>query len=173
MGETLKLFKIIWKSYCTISNIYIVTARKRRLCFYTCLSVHGGEYLGRVHPSWAGTLPGRYPPGQVHPQGRHTPLGRYTPTTVHAGIRSISGRYASHWNAFLFVGFCSGSLCFRICRFFSGNICSIWWCFGFNQPPHCSELNCGAFSWNFMMVCQGFHKTPLVAKKQRFLKQLC
>ena len=67
----------------------------------------------QVHP------PGRYnPPQQVQPPpGRYTPLagtplGRYTPrqvppqasTTppkVHAGIRSTSGRYASHWNAFL------------------------------------------------------------------------
>ena len=57
------------------------TTRKqslRRLCFHRCLSVHRGEYLGR------------YPPGQVHP-----------PATVHAGIRSTSGWYASHWNAFL------------------------------------------------------------------------
>ena len=122
MGETLKLFKIIWKSYCTISNIYIVTARKRslrRLCFYTCLSVHGGEYLGRYTPpgqvhSRAGTPPGRYTPRAGTPPWAGTP-----PTTVHAAIRSISGRYASHWNAFLFVGFfCSGSLCFRICSFF-------------------------------------------------------
>ena len=90
-----------------------------------CLSTGGGS-------TWAGTpLLGRYTPGQVPPRagtpsGQVHPLGRYTPTTVHAGIRSISGRYASHWNAFLFVGFfCSGSLCFRICSFFSGNICSI------------------------------------------------
>ena len=49
-------------------------------------------------------------PGQVHPPGRYTPPpwagtsppDRYTPATVHAGIRSTSGWYASHWNAFLF-----------------------------------------------------------------------
>ena len=58
-----------------------ITTRKRslrRLCFYTCLSVHGGS-------TWGGT-----------------PLGRYTLATVHSGIRSTSGRYASHWNVFLF-----------------------------------------------------------------------
>ena len=33
------------------------------------------------------TPPGQTPPGQTPP--------------VHAGIRSTSGRYASHWNAFL------------------------------------------------------------------------
>ena len=93
-----------------------------------------GEYLGRyprqvhpptgthprqVQPPWAGTPPlGRYTPrpqcmlgyGQ-QPQTGTTPLSRYTPpgqvhppATVHAGIRSTSGRYASHWNAFLFSG---------------------------------------------------------------------
>ena len=62
-------------------------------------SVHSGEYLGRYPPPparytpLAGTPPGRYTaPGQVHP-----------PATVHAGIRSTSGRYASHWNAFLYA----------------------------------------------------------------------
>ena len=42
---------------------------------------------------------GRYAP-QVG-----TPASRYSPhpqATVHAGIRSTNGRYASHWNAFLF-----------------------------------------------------------------------
>ena len=42
----------------------------------------------------------------IHPLGRHPPaqcmLGYTPPRTVHAGIRSTSGRYASHWNAFLF-----------------------------------------------------------------------
>ena len=32
-----------------------------------------------------------------------TPLVRHSPCAVHAGIRSTSGRYASHWNAFLFI----------------------------------------------------------------------
>ena len=36
--------------------------------------------------TWAGTPPGRYPPGQVHPSWAGTP-----PATVHAGIRSTSG----------------------------------------------------------------------------------
>ena len=111
-----------------VFNCNIFTARKRslrRLCFNTCLSVHGGrEYLGRYPP-------GRYTPRQVHPQagtpqaGTHTLsryiphppptpgrcpqqvhlLGRYTPPShsawVHAGIRSASGRYASNCNALL------------------------------------------------------------------------
>ena len=82
------------------------------------------------HPLWQ-ALPlgrhplGRHPPAQcmlgyTHPcpvhAGIHIPLPSacwdthnplpsaccYTPScTVHAGIRSISGRYAFHWNAFL------------------------------------------------------------------------
>ena len=47
--------------------------------------------LGR-HPSWADTLPRQTP----HP-GRH-PLGRHTPPDGHC-----SGRYASYWNAFLYL----------------------------------------------------------------------
>ena len=45
----------------------------------------------QVHPL-AGTTshPTGTPPGQVHP-----------PAKVHAGIRSTSGRYVSHWYAFL------------------------------------------------------------------------
>ena len=62
-------------------------------------------------PSWADT-----PPGQTLPR-RHTPVGRHHPPPsacwdthplpsacwdTPPGIRSTSGRYASHWNAFLF-----------------------------------------------------------------------
>ena len=79
---------------------FITTCKRslRRLCFYTCLSIHRGSTwagasragtpLGtcqQVHhplagtPPRAGTPPGRYipqagtPPGQVHPLGRYTP----------------------------------------------------------------------------------------------------
>ena len=58
--------------------------------------------------TWASTPPGRYiplgkyTPGQVHPQAG-TSLAQVHPlATVHAGIWSTSGRYASHWNAFLY-----------------------------------------------------------------------
>ena len=76
----------------------VITARKqslRRLCFYTCLSVHRGEgeYLGRytprqVHPpDQVHPLDQVHPPwDQVHPLGpgtppwtRYTPQTRYTP----------------------------------------------------------------------------------------------
>ena len=63
-------------------------------CDFTgvCLSTEGGGglphcMLGYTHTT---TPVGRQPPSQ----GRH-PL-----CAVHAGIRSTSGRYASHWNAF-------------------------------------------------------------------------
>ena len=75
---------------------------------------------GQVHPlgrytPWAGT-----PPGKVHPKAgtKHVrSLGRYTPWQVHPPgrytprssacweIRATSGRYASYWNAFLFLVF--------------------------------------------------------------------
>ena len=61
----------------------IVTARKRswrRLCFYRCLSVHRGAVRGG-RACVAHTPP---PPGR------------------HYEIRSMSLRYASYWNAFLF-----------------------------------------------------------------------
>ena len=48
-----------------------------------------GRYIhppGLVHPSWAGTLPGRYTPigrynllSRYNPPGRYIPLGRYKP----------------------------------------------------------------------------------------------
>ena len=55
---------------------------------------------------------GRYTPRQVHPQpGRNTPsqagttqAGTPSLCPVYAGIRSTSGRYASHWNAILLFG---------------------------------------------------------------------
>ena len=51
---------------------------------------------GPMTPPWADTLPlgqtplGRHPPGR-HPSSEDTPLD----------VRSMSGRYASYWNAFL------------------------------------------------------------------------
>ena len=72
--------------------------------------IHLGRHpLGR-HPPWVDT--------HRHPLAKHSlpsafwdtlflaqcMLGfTHTPCAVHAGIRPTSGRYASHWNAFLFA----------------------------------------------------------------------
>ena len=103
---------------------FIFTARKRslrRLCFHRCLSFNRGvcpiacwdtdpPWDQRQTPPWQ-TPPSdqrQTPPGQTSP--RQTPLGRHPlgrpPCAVHAGIRSISGWYASHWNAFLCLALC-------------------------------------------------------------------
>ena len=79
-----------------------------------CHSVHRGG-VSATPPPWVDT-PWADTPCPVH-AGIHTPTAqcmlRYTPLfpvhagihihlcAVHAGIRSTSGRYASHWNAFL------------------------------------------------------------------------
>ena len=97
---------------------HFITARKQslqRLCFHRCLSVHSGvcPIACWDTPHWADTLLGRHPPAQTPswadtPLGRH-PLGRHPPgqtppsCAVHAGMWSTSGRYASHWNAFLLI----------------------------------------------------------------------
>ena len=54
----------------------------RRLCFHRCLSVHGGGVCGREACIMGGV---------------HAPSGRYYE------IWSMSGRYASYWNAFLLL----------------------------------------------------------------------
>ena len=58
-------------------------------------------------PSKADTPQSRHPPKQTHPQSRHTtpeqtPLGADTPRKADSSIRSLSSRYPSYWNAFLF-----------------------------------------------------------------------
>ena len=67
-----------------------------------CLSTWGVYALlhAGIHPSGQTSL-GRHPPWSDTPHGQTLPLGRPPPHAVHAGIRSTSGRYPSHWNAFL------------------------------------------------------------------------
>ena len=60
-----------------------------------CHSVHRGG-------TWAGIPQQVHPTGQVPPWESTPWAGAPPPATVHARIRSTSGRYASHWNAFLF-----------------------------------------------------------------------
>ena len=59
------------------------------------------------HPPRADIPPEKTPPGSRHPPGEDTPLlGADIP--LHSGcweIRATSGRYASYWNAYLFIGY--------------------------------------------------------------------
>ena len=96
----------------------LITARKRslrRLCFLRCLSPH--RRVSATSPSsWEDTSMGRTPRPSAC-WDTHTPaqcmLGyipllpsacwdAHPPILCSAGIRSTSGRYASHWNTFLF-----------------------------------------------------------------------
>ena len=77
----------------------IFTARKRslrRLCFYTCVSVHGGG-------GWCLLQGGLLPEGCLLPGGACFQGGSAPGVEVwrppHDGY--CCGRYASHWNAFL------------------------------------------------------------------------
>ena len=74
--------------------------------------LHAGIHtLGQTPPRQTNAL-GRHPPGKTLPWAdtpwvdtprADTPWADTpSPPTVHAGIRSTSGWYASHWNAFLF-----------------------------------------------------------------------
>ena len=115
------------------SELYFITVHKRscRKVMFSQACVKDSVHWGRVYPSmhWGRHPPGQTPPGQTPPwtdtphqtptgqtpQGRHPPAD--TPCPVHAGIHTpfpvhtwihppdghCSGRYASYWNAFLFV----------------------------------------------------------------------
>ena len=111
---------------CACSWACIITARKRslrRLCFYTCLSVHSEGVPGQV-PPWAGTPPWQVPPGQVHPPWAGTPPGHgqvHPPGQLHpwagtppchSACWDMVNKWAVriHWNAFLLkVRFCACS----------------------------------------------------------------
>ena len=84
-----------------------------------CLSACWDTTTQSRHPSRADTPPEQTPPWSRHPPGsRHTPpeqtpleqtppweqtpRSRPPPWEADSGIRSMTGRYASYWNAFLF-----------------------------------------------------------------------
>ena len=83
-----------------------------------CLSACWDTPPRSRHPPGAETPPGSRPPGSRHPPGADTPRSRHppradtppradppgadTPSEANCSIRSMSGRYASYWNAFLF-----------------------------------------------------------------------
>ena len=72
-----------------------------------CHSVHGGGLpqcmLGCHPPGSRDATPGSrhpHPPRSRHPP-EQTPPAADTPPEADSGIRSMSGRYVSYWNAFL------------------------------------------------------------------------
>ena len=61
-------------NWCNISTLLLPANKVRRLCFYTCVSVHRGESI------WAGTPPRPGTPlGPGTPPGTRYPLGSGTP----------------------------------------------------------------------------------------------
>ena len=79
---------------------YIFTACKTKFAKVTFLQVSVCPQ-GCLPHCILGYTPRQTPPPSRHPQTDTHP-GQTPPSTVHAGIQSTSGRYASHWNAFLF-----------------------------------------------------------------------
>ena len=72
-----------------------------------CHSVHGGGCLPQCmlgyHNPRSRHPPEQTPPEQTPPRKQTSPEGVDTPWKADSGIRSMSGRYASYWNAFLFL----------------------------------------------------------------------
>ena len=84
-----------------LSQASVILFRRGEVCIPACTEADTpwadtplGRHPSRQTPSWADTPPGRHPPRQTPPS--QTPPGR--PPNGHC-----SGRYASYWNAFLFV----------------------------------------------------------------------
>ena len=73
-----------------------------------CDSVNtGGGVSASVHAGIPPPPPEQTPPVQTHPRSRPPPPEQTHPRSrhtllpeAHTGIRSMSGRYASYWNAF-------------------------------------------------------------------------
>ena len=84
---------------------------------HVCVILFTGGVSGQESPPRQGELPlgadtpqSRHPPGQGEPS--HHPREQTPPRAdprreAHSSIRSMRGRYASYWNAFLvFLNFC-------------------------------------------------------------------
>ena len=100
---------------CGLGKLLPSATKLGRLCFYTCLSVHGGICLStcwdstpsprRRHPPWKQAPPQEQTPPractpcreQAPPKSRHHPP-RAAPHPVDG---CCCGQYASYWNAFL------------------------------------------------------------------------
>ena len=92
--------KVCWY-FTKTGQLYLPAATKLwpRLCFYSCLwfCPRGGVCLSAC---WDTTSPREQtPPWSRHPPGSRHPLEQIHPPS----ILSMSGRYASYWNAFLIL----------------------------------------------------------------------
>ena len=84
-----------------------------------------------THPSRSRHPPGSRhppPPGADTPWSRHTPESRHPPPKAGSSIWSMSGRYASYWNAILFKvdfqpTYCMGSTKFPKVMFLQVSVC--------------------------------------------------
>ena len=86
-----------WK---TASNVLLPSSTKlRRLCFYRCVSVHGGGWYPSMHCRWYPSMPcNRSLEGGACSGGR----GVWRPPPKKQ-MATCCGWYASYWNAFLLI----------------------------------------------------------------------
>ena len=88
-------FATLLQTRVSFLRFYVFTLR--RLCFYTCLSVHRG--VGGSASVHAGIPP---PREQTPPQADIPPGADPPDQTLPSADGYCCGRYASYWNAFLF-----------------------------------------------------------------------
>ena len=118
-----------------------------------CWDTHPQPRDQRQTPPWADT-PWAETPWVNTPLDRH-PHRQRPPCSVHAGIRSTSGRYASHWNAFLFwnvLSLCRSTITLSQDNFWRANITSPRQ--GNFHPVHLNSKQTGS--------SQSFHKGMLL-----------
>ena len=85
--------KVIFSQACVKNSVH---GGGEGVCLSACWDTH-------TPPSGADTPPGADP----LPRSRHHPPEQTPPRQADCSIRSMSGRYASYWNAFLFILFLS------------------------------------------------------------------
>ena len=86
---------------------HVTKCKKLSACWDTTpQSRYGSRHPPRSRPPWEQTPPGADTPQSRRPPSSRHPPGGDTPPRADSGIRSMSGRYASYWNAFLFAILC-------------------------------------------------------------------